>query len=150
MACSLSAMHAHFCLVNRVPFARYNFIDTVPPRKGKRHLLSLAFPLVKGWVVQKTQPPPEHALLHMMTFLLHLTSTPVYGFRMFIVFSGERINREYQIVWAKPGRHGAHLLDHSATGLESQPWPAGRYAAPLCGAVGACSVAIGIIASYHR
>src|SRR5258708_9835769 len=96
------------------------------------------------------RPSLKPVRLHLVTFLLLPASTPIYGFACLLSFSGERIHGEYQIVWAKPGRLGAHLLDHCATGLESQPCPAGRCAAPLCGAVGACSVATGIIAGRHR
>ncbi len=106
-------MHAHFYLVNRVPFARYNFIDTIPLRKGKRHLLPHAFPLVRGLVAQKIQPSPERVRLHMMTFLLHLALTPVYGFRIFCLF-----RRTHP--WRIPNRLG-------------KTWPARRASAgPPC------------------
>ena len=94
----------------------------MPQRKREGHVVSPALPLVEGLIVQKTQPYPGRARLHMMMFLLHLASTPVYGFACLLSFSGERINGAYlsrQIVWAKTGRHGTALLDDGATCLES-------------------------------
>jgi len=70
----------------------------------------------------------------MMTFLLHLASTPVNGFACLLSFSGERIHVEFpflHILWARTGQHCTHLLDDAKTGLESLPWLTGRCAAAL-------------------
>jgi len=77
MAHSHSAMYVSFYQVNRVPFARYNFINTELHRKEAGHILSFTLPLVRGLVAPKIQSSPERVRLHLMTFLLHLASMPV-------------------------------------------------------------------------
>jgi hypothetical protein len=70
-------MYVSFYQVNRVPFARYNFISTELHRQEAGYLLSLPLPLVRSLVAPKIQSSPERVRLPLMMFLPHLASMPV-------------------------------------------------------------------------